>query len=387
VRCLWLAGECPDVADTGLHVYSRGISEAFARTGADVTGIGMARGAARRGTAVAWRRVAGRRRRAAASLLAPLPAMAHGFATPEYRRALDEALGSHWDAVVIDHLQTGWAVPVVRARARRAVLAYVSQNHEASVRREVARAAGALHRLPLAADAWKVARLERRVTHAAKVVTAITDEDAQRFRSRAGPTTEVITLPPGYDGHTIEQHRALARTPRRAVVLGSFEWHVKEANLRAFLAAADPLFADAGAEIRVVGPVRDEFVAEMRSLRATTFAGRVPDITSELGQARIGVIAETLGGGFKMKALDYAFHRVPIAMIAGSANGLPLRAGTSVLEFTGPEQLASGAARVLDRIDELEAVADRAFDEVSARFDWSERGQRLREAVERQAAR
>jgi hypothetical protein len=313
--------------------------------------------------------------------------MAHAYATARYRAALSEELRSAWDVVAVDHLQMGWTVPLVRARAPRAVLAYVSQNHEASVRREVAGRAQGARGPALALDAWKVARLERRLVAAADVVTAITAEDATRFEAEARPGAEVVTVAPGYDGHTVDRPRPLSPTPKRAVVLGSFEWHVKEANLRAFLTAADPLFAAAGAELRVVGPVSESFVAEMRSLQATTFAGRVPEITSELLRARIGVIAETVGGGFKMKALDYAFHRVPIAMVEGSANGLPLRAPDSVLEFAGVDELAAGVVGALDAVDLLERVAERAFEAVCAQFDWSARGRVLREAVERQAAR
>jgi len=387
VRCLWLAGECPDVADTGLHVYSRGISEAFARAGVDVVGIGFARGPANTTASVRWQRIDDRRRSARASVLSVRPAMAHSYATGRYREVLAQELASEWDVVAFDHLQMGWAVPLVRARAPRAVLAYVSQNHEASVRREVAARARGVRRPALALDAWKVARLERRLVLAADVVTAITAEDAARFAAEVRPGAEVVTVAPGYDGYIADEARSLWATPRRAVVLGSFEWHVKEANLRAFLTAADPLFAAAGAELRVVGPVREEFAAEMRPLRATTFAGRVPEITSELLQARIGVIAETVGGGFKMKALDYAFHRLPIAMVEGSANGLPLRPPDSVLEFAGVDELAAGVLDALDAVDRLERVAERAFEAVRAQFDWSSRGRVLREAVERQAAR
>lgn len=386
MRCLWLAGECPDSADSGLFLYSRGASEALARAGAEVVGIGLDRRVPPSPGAVRWQRIPARRRRAERSVLSRLPAMAYAFATGEYRTALADRLRHPWDVVVIDHLQMGWAVPEVRRHAPAVPIVYASQNHETTVRREVARAAPLRRRAALDADARKVQRLERTVVQASSVVTAITDDDAACFRRDVRQSTRVLTLPPGYDGEVVEHRSIDTSTPRRAIVLGSFEWHVKEANLREFLTVADPLFADANAQIRVVGSVRDEFRREMElHLRASTFAGHVPSITDELARARIGIVAETLGGGFKMKALDYAFHRVPVAMIEGSANGLPLRAGKSLLEFPDITALAAGALDVLDDTRTLTSIADMAFTEVHEQFDWSARGRALLNALERAA--
>ena len=67
-------------------------------------------------------------------------------------------------------------------------------------------------------------------------------------------------------------------------MVGSFEWHVKAANLRQFLLAADPVLAGAGIELVVVGRVPGAVLDELRpQLRATQFAGWVERLADVLG--------------------------------------------------------------------------------------------------------
>ena len=87
--------------------------------------------------------------------------------------------------------------------------------------------------------------------------------------------------------------------------MGSFDWHVKQEGLRRFLAVADPLFADADCELVIGGRAPDHFRRSLESgLRVTRFVGWVDDPGAFLDACRMGVISESLGGGFKLKALD-----------------------------------------------------------------------------------
>lgn len=381
MRVLWLCGECPEPATSGLTAYSRGLVRAVGDAGAEVRCLGLGVGQERAAVpGVTWEVVQGRRRPQQRSVVSRLPAMAHGFAVPGYQRALRSALNEQWDAIVIDHLEMGWALPLVRARGGGARLVHVSHNHESAVRAAVARAEPRpARRAALALDAWKVARLERAVVRAADLVTAITDEDGGGLAAIGA--RRVATLPPGYDGPCVDRTISDA-LPRRAVLLGTFEWHVKDANLARFLAIADPVFAEAGAELRVVGPVGQQSRALAGALRATTFAGRVPSVAEELAAARLGIVAEPVGGGFKMKALDFVFCGVPMAVLAGSVNGLPLRSGESAIVCPDEAALAAAAVRVLDDVPLLDRLQRAARHACEGRFDWAERGRRLLAEIE-----
>ena len=152
---------------------------------------------------------------------------------------------------------------------------------------------------------------------AADVVTAITDDDAAKFATSV-PGLRCVIVPPGWGGTSSAPGRTpLAQRQRRVGILGSFEWHLKQENLRRFVAAADPVFADAGIELVVGGSVPEDFRKSVAPhLRATQFAGWVDDLDAFFDGLRIGVVSEPLGGGFKLKTLDYIFRRVPLAALA-----------------------------------------------------------------------
>ena len=92
-------------------------------------------------------------------------------------------------------------------------------------------------------------------------------------------------------------------------------------------------------------------------------------------------MAEPEGGGFKLKCLDYVFNRVPMAVLEGSAAGLPLEPGEAYLRFDGMDALADGVLGVLDDLPRLNDLQERAYRSAEAAFDWEARGRALRDAL------
>ena len=117
MRVLWVARELPFPIDSGDRIYTASLARALAATGARVRVLGHAPDP---GTAVPvddlvdWRAVPGARRGRLAALVSPLPVFAAIHATAGYRAALRGELESHWDAVVLDQLGSGWALDTCR---------------------------------------------------------------------------------------------------------------------------------------------------------------------------------------------------------------------------------------------------------------------------------
>lgn len=379
-RWLWLTAELPGASDTGRLVYSGGLIRALADSGVEMTVVGF--GAPPPDVAhVDWRAVPGSTRGGVASIASSLPNLAYACSSATMRRAVGEALAERWDVVVIDHLQMGWAAGEAGIERAGAVV-FVTHNHEATVRSRVAREARGPKRVVLWLDARKAARLERRVASAVDVVTSITQEDASAFRGQAAGASHVV-IPPGWSGEIPQSIPPIASRGRRVGVLGSFVWHVKQENLRQFLAVADQVYADAGIELVVGGTVADDLVAELEpTLRATRFVGWVADAPAFLQTCRIGLVAEPLGGGFKLKTLDYVFSGVPVAAVRGSVAGLPLTHGTSMIEAPDHESLARATADVIDDAERLESMAAAAMALCTGEFTWSSRATTLRQTLD-----
>jgi glycosyltransferase involved in cell wall biosynthesis len=356
----------------------------LAAAGVEVIGVGLA--GRPDGPDVAtranWYAIDAHRRGRLASMGSRLPSMT--FATTSLRGAVAALLaGSTWDAVIVDHLESGWVTEIVPEHGPPVV--YVAHNHESSVRATVARESDDRvdRRAALRLDAAKARRLEQRLLRRAALVVAITESDAARF-ARDAPRASILVLTPGYRGIPLATRTIDEATPRQATIVTSLDWHVKQANLAAFVALADPVFAAADVTLAVAGGAPPELAARIQhTTRATTMLGRVDDLDPLLARTRIGVVAEPLGGGFKLKVLDYVFNRVPIAALAGSVEGVPLRPGTDILMFGDAAALARGVVAVIDDTARLNALQSNAFDQCRDAFDWATRGTAFAKALHR----
>jgi polysaccharide biosynthesis protein PslH len=230
-------------------------------------------------------------------------------------------------------------------------------------------------------DAAKVAPLERQLVQAADLVTVNTAEDEKTYREQF-PDQRYLVLMPGYLDRVVTERRITAELPRRAVIVGALDWLAKQINLEEFVAVADPMFAAAGAELVVVGRGPNDWLDSMRArTTATRFTGLVDSVTEYLDDARIGIVSERRGGGFKHKVLYYVFNRIPVAALDGSIAGVPLVCGESLVCGATVEELAAAVLAALDDVELLQRLQVSAFDACAGRFDWSTRGAELRAAL------
>jgi len=118
-----------------------------------------------------------------------------------------------------------------------------------------------------------------------------------------------------------------------------------------------------------------------RRTKATHITGTVPDLGSYLDQARIAIVPERSGGGFKLKVLEYIFNRIPVFALSGSFAGVPLIHDDSVMLFPNHTALAHGVLEAIDDVDRLNRLQERAFAVCRDRFDWASRGRQILSAI------
>lgn len=381
MRCLWLTRLLPAPPfHGGDAVYSAGLISALAKGGTSVTVLCHDNGGQSEPPeepGVTWMTVPPFRKRAVGSLLSRLPSIAYRSSSPQFSRALSNELNSDgWDAIVVDNLAVAAAALNL---PKSAPLVYLSHNHEESVRRLLARVGPRLspRRLALEVDAHKARDLERRIVRRANLVTAVTAEDVERFK-QAAPTQRYLVLTPGYAGRHIPARRIDRSTPRRVLVLGTYSWVAKQVNLKAFLDVAAQSLARAEIGIDVVGAMPQALVLALkRKYPEVTITGAVDAIEPYLDRARVGIVAEGIGGGFKLKVLDYVFNRLPVAALAGAVAGTPLARGSSLLEFTNLSSMVDGLIGSIDDFDRLNSLQEAAFAACEGLFEWNDRGQTL----------
>lgn len=372
--------------------YSRGLAASFAQV-AEVTAVVASNGVQPDGPVdrdgVRWIIAGAPRKGRMGSVFTRLPNIAWRGQTPAYAAAVDVALQEDFDAIVIDHIGSYHVLRKALAyRARRpdTRISYISHEHEASVRVEKYAAYGGnpLLRLALKLDGIKVGNTELDLVRSVDLLSLINPDDAARYEAQV-PGVRHTTLTPGYQGNSVTQRRIDASVPRRVVVLGGRESKQKQVILERWLEQAAPIFHRAGVEMAVVGPIDDALGDTLSSRYSTVrFMGFVDDIEAFLSTCRASVVADFLGGGFKVRLLTYVFNRVPMFGMKGAISGLGVHAPTAFAEFGDLATLARGVCDRIDDFDYLNSLQDHAFYGCKGLFDWADRGMRFVQALDAQ---
>lgn len=384
VAYLWLTLCDPDPQNNGQFIYSGGLIRAVANAGAELTVLGLSRrpgrSHGRREPNIDWHlaedRPANRWMRGASRL----PPFALRTRVPAMSAALAvHLLTGRWDAIVLDSFNVAWALPHALRHRRRhphTKIVYLAQNNETVAARTLAKAATGPMRAVRMANVAKTQWLQRRLVETADLVAADSPDDCRDLAALA-PGKPIVFVPPGYGGPRLANRIIDSRLPRRAIVVGSFDWPAKRISLDAFLSAAAPLFAANGVGLQVVGRTEDSHIAALRRrFPSVELVGTVPDVRPYMEKARIALVPDMLGG-FKLKSLDYIFNRLPIFAMEGAVPGTPLADGCGLRLFGSHAALARGVVDMIDDTASLNEQQQTAYALSADRFDWGTIGRGL----------
>jgi glycosyltransferase involved in cell wall biosynthesis len=388
---LWLGRTLPVPLNAGDRIYTAQLAGAVARQGAHVTFLGLENSdepgsdLTQLDPRVRWQVVPGSPRSRPLSLLSPLPMVGARFGTRQYRKAIARELASNvYDVVVFDQYGMSWAIEDVQRFARnRPILVHLSHDFETRVTDQIARnfAGDWLRKFLLRENARKTRLAEQRLAHSCNLLVALTAEDSAAF-TEINRSLKCIVLPPGYAG-VKQPIRSLDQTiPRRTIVVGSFSWIAKQMNLERLLEAANVLFTRHHIELHVVGLVPQPFLSHLRSrFPWVVFRGFVDDLEEEFRCARVALVPEEIGGGFKLKILDYIFSHVPIAAVETALNGIPNQLKSQFVVGSDIPTLLAAIVAVIDDIDRLNAMQNGAFKLAENLFNWDVNGERFMAAL------
>ncbi len=396
VSILWLGRTIPVPLNAGDRIYSAQLAGAVARRGAHVVFLGLKNPDGPAGSLdqlearVRWKVVPGGPNSRLLSLPSRLPLVGARFATRHYRKAIARELAAaDFDVVIFDQYGMSWAATYVQEIVRnRPVLVHVSHDFETRVTDQIARnfAGDFLRKFLLRENARKTRLAEEHLARASNVVVTLTDEDRAAFE-QINPSLAGIVLAPGYAGIRQRARAMNAAVPRRAIIVGSFSWIAKQMNLERLLEAAHSTLLLCGVELHVVGVVPEPLLSRLQSrFPWVVFRGFVDDLGEEFRSARLALVPEEIGGGFKLKILDYIFSRVPVAAVAAALNGIPDHLKTQFVVGNDIRELMAAIVAAIDDISRLDRMQSRAYELAENLFDWDANGQRLLDALKCSAA-
>ncbi len=396
-RILYLAKVYPyPPATAGDAVYSRGIIEALAPL-SELTVLCADNGAVYRSDpsidcpsidcpSIDWQCVGPQRSGRAGSVLSRWPLIAWKGATREFRVKLALLLTQGWDVIVLDNLGLAHALPQALAyRSTRPAtrLVYVSHEHEYPTRagKYGSYRLGPVKRMLAARDLQKVKHSEEALLRDCDVVTVINTADLVPFRKIVG-ARKYLPFAPGYNGPVTASRHIDPDTPRRVLLLGGRKSEQKRQILLDWLAISYSRLCAAGIETVIAGDMEDDLRRQIQTLYPKAqVLGFVEDMGALIASARMGLIADTVGGGFKMRLLSHVFGRLPIVGLAGAIDGLPTPHGSGYLGAPTLAALLQMVLEVIDDTDRLNQLHERAFADCASKFAWQSRAAAFMRAV------
>lgn len=378
-RVLYLTKVYPyPPATAGDAVYSKGIVEAFAYA-CKITVICADSGAAKRDNPrIDWRIVGPEKSGQAGSVLSRWPLIAWKNATCHFESELKRQLEKRWDTIVLDNLGLVHALPRVkkyREKNPATRLVYISHEYEFPTRQAKYDSyhLSLAKRLVASRDLAKVRNSEEGLIRCCDIVTVINTSDLKPFREIA-PEKKYLSLMPGYNGPVVKRRQINKTVLRRVLLLGGRRSEQKRQILLDWMAVAYEPLKKAGIEMVVVGDMDDslrEFLN--KSYADTKVLGFVDDLGALISSARMGLIVDTVGGGFKMRLLSHVFQRLPIVGLGDAIDGLPTPEGEGYLGASDLHALVGLVCKVIEDADRLNTLHETAFNHCAKAYSWNTR--------------
>jgi glycosyltransferase involved in cell wall biosynthesis len=398
LRVLWLARTIPVPLDSGERIYTSRLVGALGKAGAEVHYMGLlnpdhpAVGPEILDPSVRWEVIPGEPIGLARAMLSSRPVSGARFGTKVYEERIAECLASErYDAIMIDHYGMTWALPMIEqlTAGQKVAILHLAHDFETEVTHSIATVyrGNPVRKVALHLNARRTAVAERILAARSDLIVTLTEKDRELFRG-IGAHHDFLVVPPGYDGPRRPERTILATSPRRVGIVGSYRWTAKQMNLTAFLEAADPIFARSGIELSIVGDAPDDYRAKWAGkLAASKFLGFVDDVGIFLDSCRLGLVVETIGGGFKLKVLDYALTRTPVGALTPALEGQSPDVIKDFIVTEDPADLADMICTAIDDVDRLNTMHESAYRAADPLYDWGRNGRALRSAIEKSVAK
>lgn len=277
---------------------------------------------------------------------------------------------SQYDCIIFDHFRTAWMVDYLNITENINTI-YISHNIEHLSRSEgFLIEPNYLKKIALFYDYMKVRFWESRILRKFSCCSAISDYDKKQL-DNMGIVSELMK--PGYSGDKII-NKDFESIDNLIAWVGSFKYFAKRINLLDFCESVLQKKKSGkmiNFRILVVGLMDERFYKEITERYSfCEVKANVHSVFPYLKLAKCGIIYEPVGGGFKLKSLDYVFSRTPVLALTGSCEGLGLINGVHFIEKSSVDGLVDKIIELMDDNLKLKMLSDNAYDLCDNQFDW-----------------
>ena len=291
----------------------------------------------------------------------------------------------NYDALIINLCACAPAIQFLDSADIQSKIIYLSHNAEALIRPKIAKSIpNPLLRFLQTIDAFKYCKLENKLIRCVDGITAMSELDAEYYKSQAKGRPCAV-LKPAYSGERVPSREISPQTPPIAVLVGSFFWGAKQMNLKEILNGYEQFCSGSNCQfkLRIAGQMPDKLLKKLsRAHPDIEFYGSFADLSEVLSDARVALVLERLGGGFKLKILDYVFHRVPILAYPEAMVGSGLEPNINYIAASNIETAMFSLNETINDFPLLNDLQFNSFSLAKKLFNWPDRTMELKKFIQ-----
>jgi glycosyltransferase involved in cell wall biosynthesis len=242
---------------------------------------------------------------------------------------------------------------------------------------------GLAHRV----DALASARQERRVLSLADAAVVFTEHDRQTLARKRPASTEIVTIPLGWDVPPAPLD-PVGGDPPTLLFVGAYR---HPPNLGAALTLAQDILplvqqTHPGVTLDIVGesPPPELKALASASVRVT---GDVPSVMPYLDRAAVVVAPIAIGGGMRVKVLEALAAGKAVVASSRAVQGLTARDGEHLVVADGHVETAAAIVDLIEHVEARRRLGEAARAWALRELTWSAMADRYDELYGRLAAR
>jgi glycosyltransferase involved in cell wall biosynthesis len=278
------------------------------------------------------------------------------------------------DVVHFDAAHVACYAPLVKRLAPHALRVLRCHNAEHVILERLAMMEGnPLKRRLLGVHAKRLRAYEAKIISDFDLVLAITDVDAKRFAELDPACAErIVVIPAGaVVPPKLPSAPAASESPIRILHVAAMDWLPNRDGLKWFMAEVLPRLDASGLNYHmdVVGKsMPDEFLR--LSHPRVTVHGFLPDLTSVTKTAHLAVVPLRIGGGMRVKIVDYWSMGIPVIATNVGAEGLVSREAKELVIADEASDFAASIIKLTKDTEARESIRRLAFERANLMYSW-----------------
>lgn len=203
--------------------------------------------------------------------------------------------------------------------------------------------------------------------------------DAKRL-TEVAPGSQTAVVHNGVNTEWFNIESSIPARSKEVVFLGPLYMYPNWDGIRFFVRKSWPVIraADPEAILTLVGKATPSQAAELETVDGVQVLGFVPDIRPIIGRARCCIAPLRVGGGTRLKILEYWAMGKPVVSTAIGCEGLSASDGGNILIRDDPQAFAAAVIGLLSNADAADSLGLKARATVEAEYTWDRIGTNLR---------